>query len=78
MLADNTSLTFVYHVCAFLPAVGLLGGFLPTAPGKALAAKARSRRRSQQRPRRADCATRCGVENRKLVRLRRSDGPAPL
>jgi FSR family fosmidomycin resistance protein-like MFS transporter len=28
-LADRTSLTFVYHVCAFLPAVGLLGGFLP-------------------------------------------------
>ena len=24
-LADHTSLTFVYHVCAFLPAVGLLG-----------------------------------------------------
>ena len=37
-LADRTSLTFVYHVCAFLPAVGLLGGFLPTAPGKASAA----------------------------------------
>jgi MFS transporter, FSR family, fosmidomycin resistance protein len=37
-LADRTSLTFVYHVCAFLPAVGLLGGFLPTAPGKAVAA----------------------------------------
>jgi MFS transporter, FSR family, fosmidomycin resistance protein len=29
-LADKTSLTFVYHVCAFLPAVGLLGGFLPS------------------------------------------------
>jgi FSR family fosmidomycin resistance protein-like MFS transporter len=38
MLADKTSLTFVYHVCAFLPAVGLLGGFLPSAPGKAIAA----------------------------------------
>ena len=24
--------------CAFLPAVGLLGGFLPSAPGKAVAA----------------------------------------
>ena len=36
MLADKTSLTFVYHVCAFLPAVGLLGGFLPSAPGKAV------------------------------------------
>jgi FSR family fosmidomycin resistance protein-like MFS transporter len=40
MLADKTSLTFVYHVCAFLPAVGLLGGFLPSAPGKAVVAKA--------------------------------------
>ena len=30
MLADRTSLTFVYHVCAFLPAIGLLGGFLPS------------------------------------------------
>jgi MFS transporter, FSR family, fosmidomycin resistance protein len=39
MLADWTSLNFVYHVCAFLPAVGLLGGFLPTEPGKAPAAK---------------------------------------
>jgi FSR family fosmidomycin resistance protein-like MFS transporter len=39
MLADWTSLNFVYHVCAFLPAVGLLGGFLPTEPGKVLAAK---------------------------------------
>jgi FSR family fosmidomycin resistance protein-like MFS transporter len=39
MLADWTSLNFVYHVCAFLPAVGLLGGFLPTEPGKVRAAK---------------------------------------
>jgi MFS transporter, FSR family, fosmidomycin resistance protein len=39
ILADKTSLTFVYHVCAFLPAVGLLGGFLPSAPGKAIVAK---------------------------------------
>jgi FSR family fosmidomycin resistance protein-like MFS transporter len=37
MLADTTSLTFVYHVCAFLPAVGLLGGFLPSTPGKGVA-----------------------------------------
>ncbi len=29
ILADRTSLTFVYHVCALLPAIGLLGGFLP-------------------------------------------------
>ena len=35
MLADRTSLTFVYHLCAFLPAVGLLGGFLPDPSAKA-------------------------------------------
>lgn len=29
MLADATSITFVYHVCAFLPAIGLLAAFLP-------------------------------------------------
>jgi FSR family fosmidomycin resistance protein-like MFS transporter len=28
-LADLTSITFVYHVCAFLPAIGLLTAFLP-------------------------------------------------
>jgi MFS transporter, FSR family, fosmidomycin resistance protein len=28
-LADRTSINFVYHVCSFLPAVGLLTGFLP-------------------------------------------------
>ena len=28
-LADRTSLDFVYRVCAFLPAIGLLAGFLP-------------------------------------------------
>ena len=28
-LADETSITFVYHVCAFLPAIGLLAAFLP-------------------------------------------------
>ncbi len=27
--ADATSIIFVYHVCAFLPAIGLLAGFLP-------------------------------------------------
>jgi MFS transporter, FSR family, fosmidomycin resistance protein len=32
-LADVTSITFVYHICAFLPAIGLLAAFLPeTAP----------------------------------------------
>lgn len=29
LLADKTSLTFVYHVCAYLPAIGLLTYFLP-------------------------------------------------
>ena len=28
-LADSTSIAFVYKVCAFLPAIGLLTGFLP-------------------------------------------------
>jgi FSR family fosmidomycin resistance protein-like MFS transporter len=28
-LADRTSITFVYQVCAFLPLIGLLTGFLP-------------------------------------------------
>ena len=28
-LADRTSIAFVYHVCAFLPAIGLLTAFLP-------------------------------------------------
>jgi FSR family fosmidomycin resistance protein-like MFS transporter len=28
-LADRTSLNFVYQVCSFLPAIGLLTGFLP-------------------------------------------------
>ena len=35
-LADRTSLTFVYHVCAFLPAIGLIAYFLPdTHDGRA-------------------------------------------
>ena len=50
MLADKTSLTFVYQVCAFLPAVGLLGGFLPSAPGKAVVAKTRVSERAPQHP----------------------------
>jgi FSR family fosmidomycin resistance protein-like MFS transporter len=29
-LADATSITYVYKVCAFLPAVGLLAMFLPS------------------------------------------------
>lgn len=28
-LADKTSINFVYQVCAYLPAIGLLAGFLP-------------------------------------------------
>jgi FSR family fosmidomycin resistance protein-like MFS transporter len=28
-LADYTSIGFVYQVCAFLPAIGLLAAFLP-------------------------------------------------
>jgi len=28
-LADRTGIEFVYHVCAFLPAIGLLAAFLP-------------------------------------------------
>src|SRR5271170_4040582 len=28
-LADSTSIVFVYHVCAYLPAIGLLTGLLP-------------------------------------------------
>ncbi len=37
-LADKTSIDFVYHVCAFLPAIGLLAAFLPeTTPKRARA-----------------------------------------
>jgi FSR family fosmidomycin resistance protein-like MFS transporter len=28
-LADHTSIEYVYHVCSYLPAIGLLTGFLP-------------------------------------------------
>ncbi|RYZ84961.1 MAG: MFS transporter, partial [Proteobacteria bacterium] len=28
-LADQTSIIYVYHVCAYLPLIGLLTGFLP-------------------------------------------------
>jgi MFS transporter, FSR family, fosmidomycin resistance protein len=38
-LADLTSIGFVYHICAFLPAIGLLAAFLPET------AKRRSRAR---------------------------------
>jgi FSR family fosmidomycin resistance protein-like MFS transporter len=35
-LADYTSIEFVYQVCAFLPAIGLLAVFLPKMPQHAL------------------------------------------
>jgi FSR family fosmidomycin resistance protein-like MFS transporter len=34
-LADTTSIYFVYQVCAFLPAIGLLTGFLPNLDQRA-------------------------------------------
>jgi FSR family fosmidomycin resistance protein-like MFS transporter len=37
-LADHTSINFVYHVCSFLPAVGLLTGFLPNMKSERVAA----------------------------------------
>jgi FSR family fosmidomycin resistance protein-like MFS transporter len=33
VLADHTSITLVYKLCAFLPALGLLAGLLPETPG---------------------------------------------
>jgi MFS transporter, FSR family, fosmidomycin resistance protein len=33
-LADATSIEFVYQVCAFLPAIGLLAGLLPVVPSE--------------------------------------------
>lgn len=38
ILADRTSIIFVYHVCAFLPLIGLLTGFLPNIGGRKKAA----------------------------------------
>ena len=31
-LADHTGITFVYNLCAYLPAIGLLAVFLPKMP----------------------------------------------
>jgi len=31
-VADHTGIAFVYQVCAFLPAIGLLAVFLPNMP----------------------------------------------
>lgn len=33
-LADKTSLTFVYHICAFLPLIGIIAFFLPNLKKK--------------------------------------------
>jgi FSR family fosmidomycin resistance protein-like MFS transporter len=33
-LADRTSIAFVYQVCAFLPAIGLLTALLPNLDGR--------------------------------------------
>lgn len=33
-LADSTSITYVFHVCSFLPLIGLLTGFLPNIESK--------------------------------------------
>ena len=42
-LADLTSIEFVYHICAFLPAIGLLAAFLPeTAKPKRQRSRAKS------------------------------------
>jgi FSR family fosmidomycin resistance protein-like MFS transporter len=38
-LADITSIDFVYHVCAFLPAIGLLAAFLPETKPKRVRAQ---------------------------------------
>ena len=44
VLADMTSIEFVYRVCAFLPLIGLLTAFLPDIEGpRARAARPRSR-----------------------------------
>ncbi len=34
-LADHTSITFVFHVCSYLPLIGLLTGFLPNIEKRA-------------------------------------------
>lgn len=38
ILADRTNIIFVYQVCAFLPLIGLLTGFLPNIGGRESAA----------------------------------------
>jgi FSR family fosmidomycin resistance protein-like MFS transporter len=43
-VADHTGIAFVYQVCAFLPAIGLLAVFLPKLPRTRLTRNARRRR----------------------------------
>jgi len=40
-LADHTSITFVFKVCAFLPLIGIVTGFLPNIESKKLKAESR-------------------------------------
>jgi MFS transporter, FSR family, fosmidomycin resistance protein len=39
VLADHTSIIFVYKICAFLPLIGLITGFLPNIAGRKAAQK---------------------------------------
>jgi FSR family fosmidomycin resistance protein-like MFS transporter len=39
-IADMTSIVYVYHLCAYLPAIGLLTGFLPNIEPKSRKARA--------------------------------------
>jgi FSR family fosmidomycin resistance protein-like MFS transporter len=38
-IADHTSIVFVYKICAWLPAIGLLAGFLPGKPQRSVGLK---------------------------------------
>jgi len=42
VLADHTSISFVYKVCAFLPLIGLITGFLPNIGGRKIFQKSTS------------------------------------
>ncbi|MNL64856.1 Fosmidomycin resistance protein [compost metagenome] len=33
-LADSTSISHVYHICSFLPLIGIVTGFLPNIEGR--------------------------------------------
>ncbi len=41
-LADHQGINFVFHVCAFLPLLGLLTMFLPDVEGEGRAAPAKA------------------------------------